>query len=229
MVWGIDEEHVFPPVEDANEDGLLCVGGDLHPDRLILAYCSGIFPWNDKPCMWFSPDLRSTLNINEYRPSKSLKRLLKSNKFTVKFDSNFRQVIDLCAETHGETWISEEFIDSYCELHDRGIAHSVEVYHEDDLVGGLYGLSLGTAFMGESMFHTVSNASKVAFSALVYQLRFWGFTLLDCQVENEHLTSLGAEDIHRDDYMQQLDKALLNNTKVGHWIYEKESLFCEAK
>ena len=217
MIFYIEDQLIFPPVDLANEDGLLCFGGDLKPERLVLAYQSGIFPWADDPVLWFSPDPRMVIDINNWTPSKSLKRTFKKGLFTLKIDNNFNTVMEKCADTRDSTWISDDFIQSYCQLHEKGIAHSFEVYLENKLVGGLYGLSLGSAFFGESMFHTATDASKIAFMHLILFLRHHNFTLLDCQISNPHLVRLGGIDISRENYMKQLNKALENENKVGNW------------
>ncbi len=217
MIFYIEDELAFPPVDLANEDGLLCFGGDLKSERLILAYSSGIFPWADDPVLWFSPDPRMIIDLENWKPSKSLKRTLKKNEFEIKVDCEFEQVMRACADTRDSTWISEEFIRNYKKLHEDGLAHSFEVWQNNQLVGGLYGLSLGKAFFGESMFHKISNASKVAFSHLIYFMKFHNFELLDCQISNQHLISLGGIDISRDEYMSQLNKALKKETEKGNW------------
>ena len=217
MIFALDDEIDFPPVELANEDGLLCVGGDLSPDRVILAYASGIFPWMDSPLLWFSPDPRMILNLDTYQPSKTLLRRLKSEKFRITIDTCFTKVIENCSATRDDTWITNQFIEAYTEIHDQGLAHSFECWLDDKLVGGLYGLSLGSAFFGESMFHTETDASKVAFAYMAYQIKKWDFTLLDCQVPNSHLVSLGGEELSRDLYLQRLNNALNDETKIGKW------------
>lgn len=217
MIFYIDNELAFPPVELANDDGLLCFGGDLSPERLILAYKSGIFPWADDPILWFSPDPRMIIDLKNWQPSKSLLRTFKKGTFQLKIDHNFNQVIEMCASTRESTWISEEFIYSYCKIHKMGLAHSFEVYRDNELVGGLYGLSLGDAFCGESMFHKVTDASKIAFMHLVLFLRHHKFSLLDCQVSNPHLVRLGGIDITRQKYIQALKKSLQKDTRSGNW------------
>jgi len=217
MIYFIEDELVFPPVEAANDDGLLCFGGDLSIERLILAYSSGIFPWADEPVLWYTPDPRMIIDLESWRPSKSLKRSLKKDLFKLSADCHFDKVIEACAHSREETWISKEFIHSYQNLHTMGLAHSFEVHLDGELVGGLYGISLGSAFFGESMFHYKTDASKVAFSHLIYFLREKGFTLLDCQLNNSHLVSLGGIDISRDNYMTRLKKALKNKTTQGNW------------
>ena len=202
----------FPPVSYANADGILALGGDLSPERLQLAYQSGIFPWfnDDEPILWWSPNPRMVLFLDELIVSKSMRNILNRNTFTVTFNQNFRDVISNCQKIKRDgqtgTWISNDMIEAYCVLHELGIAKSVEVWQDDELVGGLYGIDLGHVFCGESMFSTVSNASKVAFIALVNQLKAANYKLLDCQVYNPHLESLGCREISRDAFMKILSK-----------------------
>ena len=217
MIFYIEDELIFPPVELANEDGLLCFGGDLSPERLILAYKSGIFPWADDPVLWFSPDPRMVIDIDTWKASKSLNRTFKKGLFELRIDHSFETVMEQCADTRESTWISDDFINSYCQLHEKGLAHSFEVYQDNKLVGGLYGLSIGSAFFGESMFHTVTDASKITFMHLILFLRHYGFTMLDCQISNPHLVRLGGIDISRKKYLSRLNKALKNETKEGNW------------
>jgi leucyl/phenylalanyl-tRNA--protein transferase len=217
MIFYIEDELAFPPVNLANDDGLLCFGGDLKPERLILAYSSGIFPWADEPVLWFSPDPRMIIDLDNWKPSKSLRRTLRNNTFSISADKHFEEVMENCASTRETTWISDEFIENYSELHKMGLAHSLEISVDGELAGGLYGLSLGKAFLGESMFHKVTDASKVAFSHLIYFMRYYNFSLLDCQISNPHLTSLGGIDVSRDDYLKKLDKALEGETVKGNW------------
>ena len=217
MIFALDDELIFPPVHLANPDGLLCVGRDLSIERLKLAYSSGLFPWMDDPLLWYSPDPRMIVDLETYKPSKTLLRRLKSQKFKITCDLAFSQVISKCSSTREETWITHDFIAAYTELHQEGIAHSFECWLDDKLVGGLYGLSLGSAFFGESMFHTETDASKVAFSYMAFQIKKWGFTLLDCQVPNPHLVSLGCSELSREAYLQRLNKALNDSPKTGKW------------
>jgi leucyl/phenylalanyl-tRNA--protein transferase len=202
----------FPDVSRANKDGLLAIGGDLSPERLLLAYKSGIFPWfnDDEPIIWWSPNPRMVLFFDELIVSKSMRNIINRNIFTVTFNQNFRSVISNCQriERSGQdgTWITNDMIEAYCRLHDLGIAHSVEVWQDNQLVGGLYGIDLGHIFCGESMFSKVSNASKMAFIALVKKLKENNYRLLDCQVYNEHLTTLGCREIDREDFMKILNK-----------------------
>lgn len=217
MAFWIQNKLEFPPVEAADKDGLLGVGGDLKPERLLLAYESGIFPWSDDPVLWFSPNPRMIMDLDNYKPSKSLKRVLKSGKFTITFDTVFEKVMTECSIIRNETWITANFIKSYTLLFQQGFAHSAEVWLEDELVGGLYGLSIGSAFFGESMFHKETDASKVAFYHLVQKIKEWNFTLLDCQISNPHLISLGGINVSRSDYMEMLKEALKHETQKGLW------------
>jgi leucyl/phenylalanyl-tRNA--protein transferase len=200
----------FPPVDQANRDGILAIGGDLSPERLQLAYKSGIFPWfeDGEPIMWWSPNPRMVLFLDELIVYKSMRNILNRNSFKVTFNQNFRDVISNCQniERDGQngTWITNDMIEAYCKMHELGIAKSVEVWQDEVLVGGLYGIDLGHVFCGESMFSKVSNASKVAFIALVHQLKVENYKLLDCQVYNPHLESLGCREIERVDFMKIL-------------------------
>jgi leucyl/phenylalanyl-tRNA--protein transferase len=200
----------FPPVEQANRDGILAIGGDLSPERLIHAYKSGIFPWfeDDEPIIWWSPNPRMILFLDELIVSKSMRNILNQNCFSVTFNQEFRQVISNCQKVKRKgqkgTWITNEMIEAYCKLNEMGIAKSVEVWQNNELVGGLYGVDLGHVFCGESMFSKVSNASKVGFIALTNQLKSTNYKLLDCQVYNEHLESLGCREIDRTEFMKFL-------------------------
>lgn len=211
-VFGLIEQFVFPPPELAEAGGLLAVGGDLSARRLLLAYSSGIFPWFDKkdPILWWSPDPRCILECGQLRVSRSLAKVLKKNSFTVTYDQAFRQVISNCArvrlETGEGTWITSEMEEAYAELHRMGYAHSVESWQDGLLVGGLYGVCLGRCFFGESMFHLRANASKVAMSALSTRLQQLDFELIDCQLPNPHLKSLGASEIPRRVFLERLHK-----------------------
>lgn len=201
----------FPPVSQANSTGIIALGGDLSPERLQLAYKSGIFPWfeDGEPITWWSPNPRMVLFLDELIVSKSMRNILNQNIFKVTFNQNFRDVISNCQNIKRDgqngTWITNEMIEAYCKLHESGIAKSVEVWRDDELVGGLYGIDLGNIFCGESMFSKVSNASKVAFIALVNQLKATNYKLLDCQVYNPHLESLGCREIDREEFMEILN------------------------
>lgn len=222
-VYLLPKEPVFPSASEAEEEGLVAIGGDFSVDRLLNAYASGIFPWfvHENQPYWFSPDPRLVLFPDKMKISRSLERIIRSDRFDVKMDQDFEGVIRSCARVRRahepDTWISEEFIEGYTNLHRKGFAHSVVCYSEGSLVGGLYGVSLGRAFFGESMFHYRSNASKVALYHLVKQLREWEFHFIDCQVETEHFLKLGAELIPRTDYLQRLDSAIKFPTKRGKW------------
>jgi leucyl/phenylalanyl-tRNA--protein transferase len=197
----------FPPVYEAISEGILAVGGDLSPERLLLAYKSGIFPWFNpgEPILWWAPKSRMVLYFDELAVSKSMRNILNKNTFTITFNQNFSEVISNCSSVKRQgqrgTWISQEMREAYCKLNELGIAKSVEVWQNNELVGGLYGIDLGSVFCGESMFSKVSNASKVAFISLANQLKNENYKLLDCQVYNEHLDSLGCREIDRDDFM----------------------------
>lgn len=205
----LSDDLWFPPVEDALPDGLLAVGGDLSIERLLLAYRSGIFPWYDDDMpLWWSPDPRFVLFLEKLKVSKSMKQLLKRNAFDFTVNKAFEQVIRNCQQAfrpgQDGTWINEDIITSYTELHRMGYAHSAEVWQDDELVGGLYGIRMGHMFFGESMFSKESNASKYAFIKYIQQLQNEGVQLIDCQVYTEHLESLGAEMIPRSAFMDML-------------------------
>nr|WP_052470283.1 leucyl/phenylalanyl-tRNA--protein transferase [Thiolapillus brandeum] len=205
----------FPDPEKAeiNPDGLLAVGGDLAPERIVQAYRQGIFPWYDEsqPILWWSPDPRMVLFPDELHVSRSMRKLLRRKKFSVTFDQAFGQVIRACAEPRSHepgTWLTQEMILAWEALHEQGIAHSVEAWRDGKLVGGLYGNALGSLFFGESMFSREANASKVAFICLVRSLVHSGYELIDCQVYTEHLASLGARMIPRKQFLARLKKSL---------------------
>jgi leucyl/phenylalanyl-tRNA--protein transferase len=215
----------FPDPRDANEDGIVAWGGDLNPSRLIKAYSLGIFPWNSPqdPILWWSPQPRLILELEDFKLRKSLKKKLKC--FEYKFDTNFRDVLDKCASTprpgQGGTWLNNELIESFEVLHGMGIAHSVEAYQDGVLVGGLYGLSIGKVFCGESMFAHVSDASKAAFSVLIAHLKEWGYEFIDAQVPTQHLQSLGAKEVAREYFLMRLDKVKMD-TINNVWRVEKK-------
>lgn len=216
----------FPDLSNANEDGLLAMGGDLEVDTLVSAYVQGIFPWysEGQPILWWSPDPRMVLYPNEVKVSRSLKRTLRNANMTVSCNRSFNEVISACA-LRGQaptadndleaTWITKEMNAAYNELHKLGYAHSIEVWQNDELVGGLYGLALGSAFFGESMFSRVSDASKVALVSLCNALTAQGFTLIDCQVASDHLLSLGAVEISRDAFLDAIKDADINQAKLN--------------
>lgn len=229
-VYRIDEEVLFPPPDRADPDGLLGVGGDLRPERLILAYSMGIFPWYSEglPILWFSPDRRMVLEPTELRVGRSLRKSLRRRPYEITLDQAFGQVIRACATVprprQEGTWITNEMIDAYEALHHRGLAHSVEAWHQGQLVGGLYGVSLGSAFFGESMFALRPDASKIAFVHAVEQLRRWSFHFVDCQVTTAHLTRFGAVEWDRVDFLARLKRALLCPTRVGQWQLDNEAV-----
>ncbi|MBR9985498.1 MAG: leucyl/phenylalanyl-tRNA--protein transferase [Desulfosarcina sp.] len=213
-VFTLSKRLSFPPPHLAIKEGLLAVGGDLSTDRLLLAYKSGIFPWysSGEPILWWSPDPRLVLYPDELRISKSLRKVIKRKRFSITFDKDFGAVIQACADakrSYGKgTWITGEMKDAYCELYRRGYAHSVEAWQGETLAGGLYGISIGRVFFGESMFSRVSNASKVAFVALVENLRRLRFKLIDCQVRTDHLIRFGARELPRKLFLEQVEKAV---------------------
>lgn len=204
--------QAFPTLDQALEEpnGLIAVGGCLSPQRIINAYRHGIFPWfnPDEPILWWSPNPRLVLFPEKLKVSRSLNKTLRKQLFEIRLDSAFLSVIQACAEPRPEqagTWISNEMKQAYLQLHHLGIAHSVEAWQDGELVGGLYGISLGQVFFGESMFHRKTDASKVVFVNLVKQLTNWGYRLIDCQVKSEHLVSLGAEEISRNEFANLLN------------------------
>lgn len=209
-MYFLSRELYFPPVSQASPEGIVAIGGDLSPDRLMLAYRNGIFPWfeDDEPILWWSPPERMVLFFDELKISKSMRNILNREIYSVTFNTAFREVIANCRDIKRDgqagTWITPEMTEAYCRLHEMGFAKSVEVWHNGQLVGGLYGIDLGHTFCGESMFSKASNASKVAFIALVKQLQTEGYKLLDCQVHNDHLESLGAREISREDFLEIL-------------------------
>ena len=210
-MYYVSKDLFFPPVSEADEEGILAIGGDLSSERLKLAYKSGIFPWfnEGEPILWWSPDPRMVLFPVELIVSKSMRNILNRNQFKVTLNQNFKEVISNCQNIKRDgqngTWISNEMIDAYCKLNEQGIAKSVEVWQDEVLVGGLYGIDLGHVFCGESMFSKVSNASKVAFIALVNYLQKENYKLLDCQVYNPHLESLGCREIDREEFMSIIE------------------------
>ena len=215
MRW-LSETIEFPPLDEANSEGLLAVGGDLSPERVLYAYQNGIFPWyeSDQPVLWWAPDPRFVLYPHKLKVSKSTKQMMRNQSFEITINRNFKDVIEACANVkrnaQSGTWITDEMIQTYCDLHQRGIAKSVEVWQKKKLVGGLYGVELNdTIFCGESMFSYVSNASKIGFTTFVQNSKY---KLIDCQLHTNHLESLGAEPISRLEFMNYLKpQRLLNN------------------
>jgi leucyl/phenylalanyl-tRNA--protein transferase len=226
-VFRLDQRLLFPPVEYATEEGLLAVGGDLRPERLVLAYSAGIFPWYSKgqPILWHSPDPRTVLPAAQLRIPRSLRKTSRKRPYRLTLDTAFREVIEGCASVprpgQPGTWITQAMIQAYTGLHERGLAHSVEAWRGENLVGGLYGVSLGAVFFGESMFARAPDASKVAFVALVDQLVRWGITLIDCQVHTSHMARFGAEEWPRVRYLAALKQALARPTRRGPWRFDQ--------
>ncbi len=213
-IFQLTEEIVFPPVDLAEPNGLLAVGGDLSENRLLAAYSLGIFPWYSEgsPLLWWSPDPRMVLLPEELKVPRRLERVIRREEFQVTFDRAFAEIVRNCAEVHhsrsGGTWITAEMAEAYLRLHRLGLAHSVEAWQSGELAGGLYGISMGGAFCGESMFTLRPNASKVAFVTLVRRLGERGFSLIDCQMKTDHLASFGAREVPRSDFVELLGKAM---------------------
>ena len=222
-IYALSEALVFPPPERAHPDGILAVGGDLRPERLLLAYQSGIFPWFSPgdPIIWWSPNPRFVLYPTELKVHRSMRPILNQGRFRITYDQDFAGVIAQCRQAprpgQAGTWITPEMQQAYLRLHNLGYAHSVEVWQDDALVGGLYGVALGHCYFGESMFAHVSNASKAGFITLVQALTAQGFRLIDCQVYTSHLESLGAREIPRRQFLRELTQALEAPTLRGDW------------
>ncbi|MEW8026114.1 MAG: leucyl/phenylalanyl-tRNA--protein transferase [Candidatus Thiodiazotropha sp.] len=226
MIFVLDDnpDTPFPDVSLAERepDGLLAVGGDLTPQRLIQAYQLGIFPWftEGEPILWWSPDPRTVLYPQKIKISRSLRKVLKKKVYKVSFDHDFEAVIRGCAaprENSPGTWLVPEMIDAYRQQHRLGMAHSVEVWHNDELVGGLYGMAIGAVFFGESMFSRTTDSSKIALVYLSQRLTQWGFKMIDCQVYTNHLASLGAEEIPRSSFCADLDRWTRLEGRTGSW------------
>jgi leucyl/phenylalanyl-tRNA--protein transferase len=222
-IYRLIDDVIFPPPEAADPSGLLAVGGDLSSARLLEAYRLGIFPWysDDEPILWWSPDPRLVLDLDDFKISRSLRKTLKKEMFRVTFDQAFTEVIRACAAVPRDgqrgTWITEDMQEAYVKLHDLGYAHSVEAWLADELAGGLYGVSLGKAFFGESMFHRRADASKVALANLVKHLKSWNFQFIDAQMTTAHLLRLGAKELPRRVFLKRLREALRGRSKTGKW------------
>lgn len=228
-VYQLPREMVFPLPDRAEPNGLLAVGGDLSVKRLLLAYSMGIFPWYSQgdPILWWSPDPRLVLEPDKLKITRSLERVIKKRVFTITMDQAFGQVMRACATAKRKreqgTWITAEMIKAYIRLHKAGFAHSVEAWSQDTLAGGLYGVAIGRAFFGESMFAGVRDASKVALVGLARALSIWGYDFIDCQNTSEHLMRLGACELPRADFLQRLDRALRHATHAGPWTMPDEA------
>ena len=222
-IFRLVDEPVFPPPDYADPSGLLAVGGDLSNERLLEAYRVGIFPWysDDQPILWWSPDPRLILDLKDFKISRSLGKTLKKGVFQVTFDHAFEEVIQACAvvprEAQNGTWITAEMQEAYINLHGLGYAHSVETWFGGKLAGGLYGVSLGKCFFGESMFHLKTDASKVALATLVEKLKSWDFHFIDSQMTTEHMVRLGAKELPRRIFLKRLQSALRHPTRRGRW------------
>ncbi|MDR2697860.1 MAG: leucyl/phenylalanyl-tRNA--protein transferase [Holophagales bacterium] len=222
-VYLLSSSTVFPDPEEAEPNGLLAVGGDLSVKRLVQAYAHGIFPWFGlgEPVLWWSPPERAVFLPEQEHFSKRTMRALKRIPFEIRMDTAFKQVINCCSEAPRKgqegTWITHEMIKAYTDLHHAGYAHSIETYLDNRLIGGLYGISLGSAFFGESMFNLVDYASRAAFAALCEKVWNWGFHFIDGQLPNENLNSLGAKTMPRRVFLERLESALKNPTKQGSW------------
>ncbi|MBI2569241.1 MAG: leucyl/phenylalanyl-tRNA--protein transferase [Candidatus Schekmanbacteria bacterium] len=227
-VFRLSSELAFPRPELADASGLLAVGGDLSPARLLFAYRIGVFPWYDanQPILWWSPNPRHVLLPQEYHLPRSLRKELHRRRFELRVDQAFEAVMRGCARAfrpgQDGTWITEDMIEAYVRLHVLGYAHSIESWSAGELCGGLYGISLGSCFFGESMFAARPDASKVAFAGLVLQLWRWGFSLIDCQTRTAHLARFGGRDVARRRFMALLAKGLLAPTRLGRWKLDED-------
>ena len=229
-----DDNDLFPDISDAlvEPNGLLAVGGDLSSSRLLTAYRRGIFPWYDEgqPILWWSPDPRCVIEPQHFKPSRSLARKIARAEFEIKIDHDFDSVIAACRLRDGEegTWITKDMMQAYIDLHEAGVAHSVECYADGDLVGGLYGLSMGRLFFGESMFHKVTDASKVAFAALMEVMNLEACPLVDCQIANPHLFSLGANEIPRQEF-QSILRENIDKPPIDWHVYKGKSILSNER
>ena len=222
-VFQLTDKLIFPPAELAEENGLLAIGGDLSPERLLIAYNRGIFPWysEGEPILWWSPSPRLVIFPAELKIPKRLARLISQDIFSITMDLAFKQVITACAETDNRlekgTWITNDMQKAYCRLHEMGYAHSTECWLDDELAGGLYGISLGSVFFGESMFSKEPNSSKVALVYLIKKLQEWNFDLIDCQMKTVHLMQFGAREIQGGEFRKLLTKSSARSDQKGKW------------
>lgn len=227
-VYRLPLQPEFPPPELAEPSGLLAIGGDLSVERLVLAYRTGIFPWYgpEQPILWWSPDPRMVLEVDELHVGRSLRKRVRRGDYRITLDTAFRAVVEACAATprpgQEGTWIVDEMIEAYVALHEAGVAHSVEAWRDGRLVGGLYGVSVGATFAGESMFARASDASKVAFVHLVRQLERWGIRMVDAQMHTEHLARFGAHEVPRAWFLEQLQQLLQVPDRRGPWRFDPD-------
>lgn len=225
-IYALPDAHIFPDPRAADPSGLLAIGGDLHPDRLLKGYCQGIFPWysDGQPILWHSPDPRFVLELDQLHVPRTLRQRARKRPYRLSMDTAFDEVISQCADVprRGQdgTWITDDMERAFNGLFELGFAHSVEAWLDGLLVGGLYGVSLGGLFFGESMFSTAPDASKLAFVALVEQLRAWDFGLLDSQVYTDHVGRFGAVEIPRERYLARLAECLEQPTRRGPWVFD---------
>ena len=229
MIPWLHPGDAFPPIEQAlrEPNGLLAAGGDLSAQRLIEAYQHGIFPWFNpgEPILWWSPDPRMVLFPSELKVSRSLRKTLKKQNYEVRVDTAFPAVMEACSaprDGHGGTWISDAMIAAYANLHQMGLAHSVETWRDEELIGGLYGVALGRMFYGESMFSRATDASKIAFVHLVRQLERWEFGMIDCQMKTAHLATLGAHEIPRSEFVRHLSQLVELSHQPGSWQFDHD-------
>lgn len=224
-VYRLTRDLVFPPPEGASADGLVAVGGDTRPERLVLAYSQGIFPWPHQglPLLWFSPDPRFIIRFDHAQIGRSLRKRVRARPYEIRVDTAFEDVLAGCSSTprpgQDGTWITDEIRTGFLALHDRGIAHSIEAFQDGALVGGLYGVSIGKSFCGESMFAHADDASKIAMVSLLGNLASWGFHFVDCQVHTEHLSRFGGEPVPRAQFLELLRQAVAEPTRTGPWRF----------
>jgi leucyl/phenylalanyl-tRNA---protein transferase len=225
-VYVLTEDLLFPPPEGASPEGIVAIGGDTSPERLVLAYSQGIFPWphRDMPLLWFSPDPRFVLSFERVHIGRSLRKSVRSFGYEVRADTAFERVMQSCAAAprpgQDGTWITADLLQGFRTLHERGIAHSIETWKDGELVGGLYGIAIGKSFCGESMFSRAPDASKIATVTLIGNLRRWGFQFIDCQVYTDHLARFGAEEWPRRNYLAALRRAVAEPSRLGPWRLE---------
>jgi leucyl/phenylalanyl-tRNA--protein transferase len=228
----LTDDLVFPPPEGASPEGVVAIGGDTSPERLVLAYSQGIFPWphRDLPLLWFSPDPRFVLRFDRVHVGRSLRKRVRANGYELRADTAFERVIDRCASVprpgQDGTWITDEIRSGFLALHRAGLVHSIETWQEGELVGGLYGVALGKSFCGESMFSLADDASKVATVGLLGNLCRWGFHFVDCQVHTDHLARFGAEPWPRGAFLAALRRAVAEPTRRGPWTLELDAAQC---